>query len=169
MVGRLSATMQEQLFRLMLAIADARGDDAASIVIALGETHEDFDELQMRRLIVDLVGRYQHAAAKELNVGRVMLEMARAATKHGLRMPPDLALLGKTLLNLDEIGRVLDPEFDVNASMRRNATQLMQRRMRKSVTPANVFARRWRCATSPSGCQRESTAFSTRWPATTCA
>ena len=37
-------------------------------------------------------------------------------------MPPELALLGKTLLNLDEIGRVLDPEFDVNASMRRNAT-----------------------------------------------
>ena len=46
-------------------------------------------------------------------------------------MPPELALLGKTLLNLDEIGRLLDPDFDVNASMRRNATQLMRRRMLK--------------------------------------
>ena len=140
MVGRLSTTMQERLFRLMLAISEARGDDAASIVIAIGETREDFDEMQMRRLIIDMVGRYRNAAVKELNVGRVMLDMARAATLHGLRMPPELALLGKTLLNLDEIGRLLDPDFDVNASMRRNATRLMQRRMLNSMTPANVFS-----------------------------
>ena len=69
-----------------------------------------------------------------------MLEVARAGQQHGLRLPPELALLGKTLLNLDEIGRRLDPEFDVNASMRRNATALMQRRMLKSITPANMFS-----------------------------
>jgi ubiquinone biosynthesis protein len=140
MVGRLSATMQERLFRLMLAIADARGDEAASAVIAIGDRSEDFDEMQMRRIIIDMAGRHRNTAAKELNVGRMMLEMARAATQHGLRMPPELALLGKTLLNLDEIGRLLDPDFDVNASMRRNAMRVMQRRMLKSVTPANVFS-----------------------------
>ena len=140
MVGRLSPTMQERLFRLLLAISEGRGDEAASTVIAIGDTHEDFDEMQMRRLIVDMVGRYRNTSVKELNVGRVMLEMARAGTQHGLRMPPELALLGKTLLNLDEIGRQLDPEFDVNASMRRNATQLMQRRMLNSMSPANVFS-----------------------------
>ena len=140
MVGRLSWTMQERLFRLLLAISEARGDDAASVIIATGDQHDDFDETQMRRTIVDLVGRYRNAAAKELNVGRVMLQLAHAATQHGLRMPPELALLGKTLLNLDEIGRRLDPDFDVNASMRRNATRLMQRRMLNSMTPANVFS-----------------------------
>jgi len=140
MVGRLSSTMQERLFRLMLAISDGRTDDAASIVIAIGETHEDFDEMQVRRFVTDLVGRYQTAAARDLNVGRVMLQMAGAATQHGLRMPPELAILGKTLLNLDEIGRLLDPDFDVNASMRRNATRLMQRRMLNSVTPSNLFS-----------------------------
>lgn len=140
MVGRLSWTMQERLFRLLLAISEARGDDAASVIITTGDKHEDFDETQMRRTIIDLVGRYRNAAAKELNVGRVMLQLAHAATQHGLRMPPELALLGKTLLNLDEIGRRLDPDFDVNASMRRNATRLMQRRMLNSMTPANVFS-----------------------------
>jgi len=140
MVGRLSWTMQERLFRLLLAISEARGDDAASVIITTADQHDDFDETQMRRTIVDLVGRYRNAAAKELNVGRVMLQLAHAASQHGLRMPPELALLGKTLLNLDEIGRRLDPDFDVNASMRRNATRLMQRRMLNSMTPANVFS-----------------------------
>ena len=140
MVGRLSASIQERLFRLMLAVSEARGDEAATVVIALGEHREDFDEMQMRRAINELVGRYQHTAARELNVGRVLLEMARCGNQHGLRLAPELALLGKTLLNLDEIGRVLDPAFDVNASMRRNATSLMRRRMLKTLSPANVFS-----------------------------
>lgn len=140
MVGRLPSSMQDQLFRLLLAIADARGDEAASVAIAIGEQHGDFDEAGLRRAIVDMVGRYHRQALGELNVGRVMLEMARTGNRHGVRMSPDLVLLGKTLLNLDEIGRVLDPEFDVNGSTRRNATTLMRRRMLKSVTPAHIYS-----------------------------
>jgi predicted unusual protein kinase regulating ubiquinone biosynthesis (AarF/ABC1/UbiB family) len=139
MVGRLSSTMQEQLFKMMLAISEGRGDEAAAIAITLGEKTDEFDEPAVRRAVVEMVGRYHHSALKDVNVGRVMLELARAGSSFGLKLAPELALLGKTLLNLDEIARVLDPEFDVNASMRRNATQLMQRRMLKSATPANLF------------------------------
>jgi len=140
MVGRLSASMQEQLFKLLLAISEGRGDEAATTAISLGEKRDDFDEAGFRRDVVDMVGRYHHSALKDLNVGRVMLEIARRSGQHGLKLAPELALLGKTLLNLDEIARVLDPEFDVNASMRQNANSLMRRRMLKSATPSNLFA-----------------------------
>ena len=140
MVGRLSTVVQEQLFKLMLAISEGRGDDAASVAIALGERRDDFDEASLRRDVVNMVGRYQGAALSQLNVGRVMLEVFRSGSQHGLKMSPDLALLGKALLNLDEIGRVLDPEFDVNESMRDNATALMRRRMWKSATPSNLWS-----------------------------
>jgi predicted unusual protein kinase regulating ubiquinone biosynthesis (AarF/ABC1/UbiB family) len=139
MVGRISTGVQEQLFRLVLAISEGRGDEAATVAAALGERRDDFDEPALRRAVAEMVGRYQGAALKQLNVGRVMLEVARTGGTHGLRMSQDLALLGKALLNLDEIGRVLDPDFDVNASMRRNATTLMRRRMWKTTTPANLW------------------------------
>jgi predicted unusual protein kinase regulating ubiquinone biosynthesis (AarF/ABC1/UbiB family) len=131
--------VQEQLFRLLLAISEGRGDDAATVTIALGERRIDFDEPAVRRAVVNLVARYQ-GAIKDINVGRLVLEVASCGSQHGLKMAPELALLGKTLLNLDEIGRLLDPTFDVNAAMRRNAMTLMRRRMMKSVSPANVFA-----------------------------
>ena len=140
MVGRLSSTVQERLFRLMLAIADGRGDEAASIVVAIGDKLEDFDEPQLRRMVADLVGRYQDASAKDLNVGRVMIDMARSGSRYGLRMPPELPLLGKTLLSLHDIGRLLDADFDVNGSMRRNATSLMRRRMLKTATPTHLLS-----------------------------
>jgi len=50
------------------------------------------------RAIVDMVSRHERAAIKDVNVGRVVLEMARCGSQHGLKMAPDLALLGKTLL-----------------------------------------------------------------------
>jgi ubiquinone biosynthesis protein len=140
MIGRISSTTQEQLFKLILAIGEGRGEEAAEILISLGERHEDFNESEMRRAIADLIGRFHRLTMREMNVGRVMLEMSRSSNEHGLKMPPELALLGKTLLHLDEVGRVLDPEFDVNASLRRNASSVMRRRMLKSATPANVFS-----------------------------
>jgi len=140
MMGRISSALQEQLFRLILAIGEGRGDEAAEILISLGERHEEFDEAGMRRGIADLIGRFNRLTIRDMNVGRVMVEMARSASQHGLKLPPELALLGKTLLHLDEVGRVLDPEFDVYASLRANASSVMRRRMLKSATPANIFS-----------------------------
>ena len=140
MVGRIASTLQEQLFKLILAIGEGRADAAAEVLISLGERHEDFNESEMRRAIADLIGRFHGLTMREMNVGRMMLEMSRSSNEHGLKMPPDLALLGKALLHLDEVGRVLDPEFDVNASLRRNASSVMRRRMLKSATPANMFS-----------------------------
>jgi ubiquinone biosynthesis protein len=139
MVGRLTPPMQERLLRLLLAIGEGRGDEAASVAIELGERRDDFDDAQIRRTIMDLVAKYHQAPLRELNVGRVMLEMSRSSAEHGLKMSPELAMLGKTLLNLDEIGRTLAPEFDVNAAIRRNAVALMRRRMLKAASPGNVL------------------------------
>ena len=47
-------------------------------------------------------------------------------------------MLGKTLLQLDEIGRSLDPEFDPNASIRENTAELLRRRMLQSASPGNL-------------------------------
>lgn len=132
--------MQEQLLRLMLAIADARGDEAAAVVISFGERLEGFEDAPMRRMVAELVGSYHDRSAKELNIGRAMLDLARSASRFGLRMPAELSLLGETLLNLHEIGRLLDAGFDVNKSMRAHATSLMRRRMLKTSTPAHILS-----------------------------
>ena len=140
MVGRLEPELQERLLRLILTIGEGRGEEAAGVAIELGERGDDFDETAMRRSIAELVARYHQAPLRQLNVGRVMLEMSQRGAEHGLMMSPDLTMLGKALLNLDEIGRRLAPDFDVNDAIRRNASDLMRRRMMKAASPSNMFA-----------------------------
>jgi predicted unusual protein kinase regulating ubiquinone biosynthesis (AarF/ABC1/UbiB family) len=55
-------------------------------------------------------------------------------------VPTELTLLGKTLLQLDEIGKTLDPDFDPNGAIRRNVTTLLHQRMWKSLSPTNIAA-----------------------------
>ena len=140
MVGRITPDLQDELMRLLLSISEGKGEESADLMIRLGERLDGFDPGVFRQRVIELVVRYQNASADQLQIGRVMLEVTRSAAETGLRVPPQLTVLGKTLLNLDQVGRTLDPDFEPNAAIRRNAVQLMQQRMLKNASPGNVFS-----------------------------
>jgi predicted unusual protein kinase regulating ubiquinone biosynthesis (AarF/ABC1/UbiB family) len=140
MVSRLSPGRQDQLLKMLLAVSEGNGDRAAALTLQMGESLEGIDEAGLRRTVTDLVAAYRDAPLEELQVGRVMLEITRAAGEHGIRLPAELTMLGKTLLNLDQVGRTLAPGFDVNQAMSAEATELMQQRMRQGVSASNIFA-----------------------------
>ncbi len=140
MVSRLSPARQDQLLKLLLAISEGNGDRAASLALQVGQAHDDLDEPGLRRHVQELVSGYQDLSLEQLQIGRVVLEISGAAGQHGIRLPSELTMLGKTLLNLDQVGRTLAPDFDVNAALRSEGPELMQQRMRQSLSSANVFA-----------------------------
>jgi ubiquinone biosynthesis protein len=140
MVARIAPRVQEHLLQLLLAISEGQSDAAVTFALKLGETREDFDEPEFSRRVSDLIGQHQDAELRNIHVGRAVLELGRAAGDVGLRLPTELALLGKTLLNLDQIAESLDPKFNPTASIRRNAAEIMRARLVKSASPGNFFS-----------------------------
>jgi predicted unusual protein kinase regulating ubiquinone biosynthesis (AarF/ABC1/UbiB family) len=140
MVDRIGPRLQEQLLQMVLAISEGRSDEVADVAIKIGETTEEFREKEFRRRVEEVVAQTQDATLGQLEVGKLILDMAKEAGETGIRMPPELTVLGKALLNLDGIGRVLAPEFDPSASIQRNSSKLMNQRMLKSLSPGNVYA-----------------------------
>jgi predicted unusual protein kinase regulating ubiquinone biosynthesis (AarF/ABC1/UbiB family) len=140
MVGRLSDRTQDRLLALLMAAAEGHGDEAADTLIELGERLDGFSEPALRRDVVDVVTKFQNAPLADLEVGRLLLDVNQRASAHGLRPPSDLALLGKTLLNLDAVARALSPNLDVNSTIREQAVTLMRHRMLRSVSPGRVLA-----------------------------
>lgn len=139
MVGRVMPRLQEDLLQLLLAISEGRGDEAAQVAIKMGDKKDDFDETEFTRKISAIVVAQQTATVAQMQVGRIVLEVTQAAAENGIRVPSELTMLGKTLLNLDQVGRALEPEFDPNASIRRNAAKILQQRLVKSLSPGNLF------------------------------
>jgi len=140
MVGRIMPRLQEDLLQLLLAISEGRGEEAAQIAIKIGEKKDDFDGHEFMRKISEIVAVQQTATVAQMQVGRIVLEVTQAAAENGIRVPPELTMLGKTLLNLDQVGRALEPQFDPNASIRRNGADILQRRLVKSLSPGNLFS-----------------------------
>jgi ubiquinone biosynthesis protein len=140
MVARITPALQEKLLQLLLAVSEGRSEEASNFAIRIGEKTEDFDEAEFRRRVADIVSQQQRKSAEQLEIGKIMLEVTRVSGECAIRVPPELTMLGKTLLNLDQVGWTLDPQFDPNAAIRRNAMEIMQQRMAKSVTPAGIFS-----------------------------
>jgi predicted unusual protein kinase regulating ubiquinone biosynthesis (AarF/ABC1/UbiB family) len=139
MVGHITPQLQENLLQLLLAVSDGRGDDAAGIAIKISELKEDFSENTFRQRVAALVGEHQGSQMNQIQVGRVVLEITQISGDSGLRVPAELTMLSKTLLNLDLVGQTLDPKFNPNASIRRNAEKILQQRVWKAFTPTNLF------------------------------
>jgi len=140
MVGHLSPRLQDTLLKLVLAISEGHGEEAADAAIALGETRDGFDEHAFTRDVVELVGHYFGASLEALQLGTIVLHVNRSAGAHGIKSPVELTMLGKALLNLDHVARSLAPSLDVNAAIRQHASSLMQRRLLRNLSPGTVFS-----------------------------
>ena len=139
MVGRIMPRLQEDLLQLLIAISEGNGEDASQIAIKIGQPRREFDQTEFTRRISEIVARQKTATVEEMEVGRLVLEVTRCAAESQIRVPPELTMLGKTLLNLDQVGRALAPQFDPNASIRRNAAEILRQRVVKTLSPSNLF------------------------------
>jgi ubiquinone biosynthesis protein len=139
MVGHTAVEMQEHLLKVLLETSEGHGETVADIVIGMSQTTEEFDEAEFKQQVGKFIAARQGQNLQHINVGRSLLEVSRQATATGLTVPSELTLLGKTLLQLDEIGKLLDPSFDPNAAIRRNVGELLSKRMGKDSSPALLF------------------------------
>ena len=139
MVAQLTEVMRDRLLRLLLALSEGRGEDVAQVAIAMGEPTEGFDEHECRRAIAEAVTAYAATPAPQMQAGRTLTHLMRAATAAGLRVPAEFGLLGKVLLSLDRVGRILDPDFDPNAAIREHAAETLRKRLMSSLSPGKLF------------------------------
>ncbi len=131
-VATVPGMMRKRLIRLLLALSDGDGRAAAAAAVSLGRPLEDFDEKAFCARASDLVERSQGATVDEIDAGSLVMELMRISGDHGLRLPAELSMLGKALLNLDQVARELDPGFDPSEAIRRHTDEILQTQIRPS-------------------------------------
>jgi ubiquinone biosynthesis protein len=138
MIARLAPAVRDKLVKLFLGLADARPEEITRVAVTMGEKLPGFDEAVFARAVAELVGRSADASLADLDIGALVLQLTRKAGEAGLRMDPELVMLGKTLLNLDQVAAALDPAFEPREALQRHMTGLMKSSMH--TTPATMMA-----------------------------
>lgn len=140
MVGRVTRSFQDNLLRLLLAISNGRGEEAAATAIKMGEPKEGFDRATFTHRVSDLVAENTDASLRRLNAGMVALEITKISADCWFRLPSEFTMIAKALLNLDRVVFTLDPSFDPNAVIRERATEILQRNILHSISPSNLLS-----------------------------
>lgn len=135
MVAHVPPRIQGRMIRLLAAISDDNGEQAATVLAEMGKPLDDYDATGFREDVTRLVSEAV-AEGPDLQAGTVLVELSRISGAHGLRPPAEMSMIGKALLNLDQSILHLDPDFAPAEAIRENISGLLVSSLRTS--PGNL-------------------------------
>jgi predicted unusual protein kinase regulating ubiquinone biosynthesis (AarF/ABC1/UbiB family) len=139
MTARLSTTLREHVVRLLLDLADNRGDDAAEAMIEIGDELPGFDREGYVREVASLMAKNYNLTIGELDTGKSLYELINISFQRGLRLPAELTLLAKALFNLDSVTRALDPSYSPIPTIREYGNQIAADRAKRDLNPRRLY------------------------------
>jgi ubiquinone biosynthesis protein len=139
MVSRITHEMQDEIIKLLLALSSNRGTEVAEACIRMSEMQEKFDKLKFVHEISTIVASVHSANAARINTGQLMFNVIAVGNRNDLRVPPEMAMLAKTLLNLDGITRRLDPDYEPQTVIRAYAEKLIAQKLEQKFNPRNFY------------------------------
>lgn len=139
MVAYIPPQLQTHLTQLVFAISEGRSEDVVTHALHISQRTPSFDEPGFTRAVADLVATQQNRTLEQIEVGKIVFAMLEVAARHGLILAPEMGMLGRALLSLDQAGKILDPDFDPNEAIRKSSAEIMRQRMAQSVSPGRLF------------------------------
>ncbi|MDR3607524.1 MAG: AarF/UbiB family protein [Oligoflexia bacterium] len=112
-VGRLSQKSRDQLAIMLMALVTEDYETLCYEYTDLGggSAALDFDSFQ--RDVRNALSPHIGLALSELNVGKVLIDATRIATKYDIKVPGDWMIVFKAILTIEGMGSTLDPDFDL--------------------------------------------------------
>ena len=117
MVGVLDERTQELLADLLIAINQQDADRLVDVFLDLGVTRRRIDRAPVRRDVERLLSTYWGLPLGELKVTALLNDVYSVMRRHHLHLPPNLALLLKTVMMIEGLGVNLDPNFQLTKSL----------------------------------------------------
>ena len=140
MVAKFGPDLREHILKLLIAISKYNGEETANVLLKMSEYDKNADLVGFRKEINRLVLDSQNKTAKDLQTGRLLIQMNKVAAEKSIKLPVELNILGKILMNMDQIVAVLTPDYDLQRAIERNVEKLMEKKMLQELKPDNFFA-----------------------------
>jgi ubiquinone biosynthesis protein len=140
MVGRLSPEKKHHLASLVIGLMRQDSEELAKAIFRMGIVPAEVNRTQLRDDIDRLREKYYGVPLSQISLGEAINQMFATAQKHKIKMPADLALVGKALLTMEGIVARLDPQLSILTVAEPFGKKLLRERLR----PKNLAQELWR-------------------------
>ncbi|MGV7118525.1 AarF/ABC1/UbiB kinase family protein [Paenibacillus sp. KACC 21273] len=113
LMGRLSSEMKSHLTALIIALLRKNTDSMIRAVMRLGFVPEDVNMSALRSDFERMREQYYDVPFSRINLGSALNEMFDVVRRYRIGIPPDLTLLGKSLITLEGVIERLDPSLSI--------------------------------------------------------
>ena len=135
--GHLTRRLRTALADFWIAAADQDIERIVQIVAELAPVDARPDLRAMEKEVTLALMDELNFSIGRLALGRAMLRLMYIFGRHGIPLSRDYALMSKAVISIEEVGRTLDPQFD----LRRQAEPVLRDLQRERASP-RIFLRR---------------------------
>jgi ubiquinone biosynthesis protein len=98
-----------------IIIGYARRDEAAiaDAVLRIVEWDDPPDRRALESDIASFIDLYLYKPLKDMHMGEILQELLDLFTRHRLRLPPDIFFMIKAMTEVEGLGLMLDPDFNM--------------------------------------------------------
>jgi ubiquinone biosynthesis protein len=115
MMGVVDRRTREEFVDLIDSVVQQQEDKAAQALLNLTDWDEQPDIRALERELADFMGRHLYKPLKDMEIGKLLQDLIELTIRFRLRIPPNIFLMIKALSAVENVGRMLDPEFDLIA------------------------------------------------------
>ena len=110
--GTISRVGRDQLADLFVAIVDDDPPLAVDTLFTAAGSPGEIDVAELEREVSRLITKYYNKSLNQIRMGDLITEVMDLVRDHHLMLSSELAMLLTTLVVLEGLGRLLDPDFD---------------------------------------------------------
>ena len=128
-VGRLDDAMRHHLADILVCFVTDDFEKLTKVYLKMGILPEEIDRASFQREYYDIMLHYFGRPFKHVRIGELMMDYVRLAARHNVRLPRELLLFDKCLIELEGLARLLYPGADILAESEPYATKLIKERL----------------------------------------
>jgi len=110
-IGYLTPQMKRDLGDLLFAVVQKNADEVVRVIMRIGAVGAGSDRDALRRDVRRLILHYYNVSLESVPIAQFLRDTMSMTFEHHIRLPPDLALLVRTIIVLEGVTRNLDPSF----------------------------------------------------------
>jgi ubiquinone biosynthesis protein len=142
MVGAVDRRTRENFVDLIDAVVQKDAYRTSQVFIQLTDWDDEPDERHFEKDVAEFMVQHLYRPLKDIRVGKLLHQLLELASRHRLRIPPDIFLMMKALTTIEGVARMLDPDFE----MITKAAPFVKRILLGRFTPQRISGDMYRLA-----------------------
>lgn len=140
-VGRFNPAIRQQMGQLIVALTESNVSLVIELILKTGQITRKVNQQHFFEDVAEMVDKANGVNNGEIALGQIINEMVEISLNHGIKMPDNFFVLGRTVMSIESIARRVCPDFDIFKAIKPLAMDYFRDTLQPKLVMENIYAR----------------------------